>query len=81
MSTSTESAEELNPAALMTADIAEMMNVSTRSVYTWAKTMDLPHYDTPGGHMRFRAAEVKKWLEGRGLEVPEKLVSLCGEAA
>jgi excisionase family DNA binding protein len=47
---------------LTTRDFAEVFAVSPRLVRQWADAGKLPLYRTLGGHLRFRWADVKQWL-------------------
>jgi excisionase family DNA binding protein len=56
-------AEEEVPGYLKTAEVAEMLHVSPKTVTRWAKDGKLPHSRTLGGHRRFPAEEIKKLAE------------------
>ena len=52
------------PAALATrlmraGEVAALLQVSRRSVAAWASRGLIPFIETPGGHRRFRAADVR----------------------
>ena len=49
---------------LTTGDVATMFGVDQRTVREWCKAGRLPHFRTPGGHRRFRSAEVTALLNG-----------------
>jgi excisionase family DNA binding protein len=53
-------AEEEIAGYLKTAEVAEMLHVSPKTVTRWAKDGKLPHSRTLGGHRRFPAEEIKK---------------------
>jgi excisionase family DNA binding protein len=53
-------AEEEIAGYLKTAEVAEMLHVSPKTVTRWAKDGKLPHSRTLGGHRRFPADEIKK---------------------
>ena len=49
---------------LMTVnEVAEYLQVSSRWVYTAARSKSLPGYQVPGGLWRFKRAEVESWLQ------------------
>jgi excisionase family DNA binding protein len=45
---------------LKTAEVADMLHVSPKTVTRWAKDGKLPHSRTLGGHRRFPAEEIRK---------------------
>ena len=44
---------------LRAGEVAALLQVSRRSVASWASHGLLPYIETPGGHRRFRAADVR----------------------
>ncbi|MBA2313701.1 MAG: BldC family transcriptional regulator [Actinobacteria bacterium] len=56
-----------NDDALLTpAEVAKLFRVDPKTVTRWAKAGKLTSIRTLGGHRRYRAAEVKRFLEGGG---------------
>ena len=53
-------AEEEIAGYLKTAEVADMLHVSPKTVTRWAKDGKLPHSRTLGGHRRFPAEEIRK---------------------
>jgi excisionase family DNA binding protein len=51
--------EPLEP-LLRTAEVAQWLQVSQRTVLAWAASGRLPSITTPGGHHRFRAPDVER---------------------
>lgn len=49
---------------LKTAEVAEILHVSPKTVTRWAKDGKLPHSRTLGGHRRFPADAIRKLAEG-----------------
>jgi excisionase family DNA binding protein len=45
---------------LKTAEVAEMLHVSPKTVTRWAKDGKLPHSRTLGGHRRFPAEAIDR---------------------
>jgi excisionase family DNA binding protein len=44
---------------LRAGEVAALLQVSRRSVASWASRGMIPFIETPGGHRRFRAADVR----------------------
>jgi excisionase family DNA binding protein len=59
MSTPVQAEELLTP-----AEVAAMWRVDTKTVNRWAKAGKLTSIRTPGGHRRYRRAEVEALLRG-----------------
>lgn len=53
-------ADEQMIAYLKTAEVADMLHVSPKTVTRWAKDGKLPHSRTLGGHRRFPAEAIRK---------------------
>ena len=49
---------------LTPAEVAALFRVDPKTVTRWAKSGKLSSIRTLGGHRRYRADEVKKFLEG-----------------
>ena len=47
---------------LTTAEVADILHVSPKTVTRWAREGKLPHSRTLGGHRRYRGAEVRRLL-------------------
>ena len=52
-----------NPSYLRTAEVAELLSVSPKTVSRWAKEGKLPFVKTLGGHRRYPEAEIRELLE------------------
>jgi excisionase family DNA binding protein len=48
------------PSHLRTAEVADILHVSPKTVGRWAKEGKLPFLKTLGGHRRFPAAEIRQ---------------------
>ncbi len=57
-------AQPKNPQYLKTAEVADILHVSPKTVTRWAKDGKLPHSRTLGGHRRFPNQDIKKLAEG-----------------
>jgi excisionase family DNA binding protein len=55
---------EKDDALLTPAEVAALFRVDPKTVTRWAKAGKLSSIRTLGGHRRYRAEEVKKFLEG-----------------
>jgi excisionase family DNA binding protein len=51
---------------LTPAEVAALFRVDPKTVTRWAKAGKLSSIRTLGGHRRYRADEVKRFLEGAG---------------
>jgi excisionase family DNA binding protein len=49
---------------LKTAEVADILHVSPKTVTRWAKDGRLPHSRTLGGHRRFPSSQIRKLAEG-----------------
>ena len=51
------------PSYLHTAEVADILHVSPKTVSRWAKEGKLPFMKTLGGHRRYPEAEIRKLAE------------------
>ena len=56
-------AEPTEPRYLHTAQVAELLQVSPKTVSRWAQEGMLPYFRTLGGHRRYPDAEIRALLE------------------
>ena len=64
---------------LKVEQVAELLQVSKRTIYDWTHTSYIPHYKFPNG-VRFRESEVDRWLKRRyskGRKSKEILLDVC----
>ena len=52
------------PSYLRTAEVADLLSVSPKTVSRWAKEGKLPFLKTLGGHRRYPEAEIRELAEG-----------------
>ena len=52
------------PSYLRTAEVADLLSVSPKTVSRWAKEGKLPYLKTLGGHRRYPEAEIRDLAEG-----------------
>ena len=55
---------------LTVEDLAELVGVPPRTVYTWRQEKTGPRGIRVGKHLRFRLADVEAWLEKRADPTP-----------
>ena len=51
------------PSYLRTAEVADILHVSPKTVSRWAKEGKLPFLKTLGGHRRYPEAEIRELVE------------------
>lgn len=49
---------------LTVKDVAELLQVSKRTIYDWTHVGYIPHYKFPNG-VRFKEDQLDKWLKNR----------------
>lgn len=54
----------LAPSYLRTAEVADILHVSPKTISRWAKEGKLPFLKTLGGHRRYPEAEVRELADG-----------------
>ena len=52
------------PSYLRTAEVADLLSVSPKTVSRWAKEGKLPFLKTLGGHRRYPETEIRELAEG-----------------
>jgi excisionase family DNA binding protein len=52
------------------SDVASVANVDLKTIHNWVNKGKLPHFRTPGRHLRFRPREVVPVLRGMGFTIP-----------
>jgi excisionase family DNA binding protein len=50
---------------LSLAEASALLGVHPTTLRRWADGADVPSFRTPGGHRRFRAADLAAWMEGK----------------
>jgi excisionase family DNA binding protein len=48
---------------LRPGEVAALLQVSRRSIAAWARDGKIPFIETPGGHRRFRAIDVRRLVD------------------
>jgi excisionase family DNA binding protein len=58
---------------LTASDLATMCEVDLKTIHNWVDRGRIPHFRTPGRHLRFRAPDVAEFLRTWGYSVPRSL--------
>ena len=58
---------------LTASDLASLCEVDLKTIHNWVDRGRIPHFRTPGRHLRFRAADVAEFLRTWGYAVPREL--------
>lgn len=67
-------ADARKPKDLFTASqIARFCQVDLKTIHNWADRGQIPHFRTPGRHLRFRRPHVLDFLRKYGYPIPEEL--------
>src|SRR5262245_66014061 len=61
---------------LTASDLAALCEVDLKTIHNWVDRGRIPHFRTPGRHLRFRAADVAEFLRTWGYSVPRELARL-----
>ena len=65
---------------LTASDLAALCEVDLKTIHNWVDRGRIPHFRTPGRHLRFRAADVAEFLKAWGYSVPRELARLSSRA-
>lgn len=55
------------------SDVARFCQVDLKTIHNWADKGEIPHFRTPGRHLRFRRLDVLDFLRKYGYAIPEVL--------
>jgi excisionase family DNA binding protein len=58
---------------LTPGEVATLFRVDPKTVTRWAASGRISSIRTPGGHRRFREAEVRELLEGNGAQAEQSV--------
>lgn len=64
-------------APLTTRQVARLLGCGVKTVHNWVADGRIPHFRTPGRHLRFRAQDVAEFMRRSGFPVPGELGSRC----
>ncbi len=62
-----------SPDFLTATDMAIICQTDAKTVHNWCAKKGMPHFRTPGRHLRFRPEDVVPWLAGYDYPIPEHL--------
>lgn len=65
---------------LTASDLAALCEVDLKTIHNWVDRGRIPHFRTPGRHLRFRAADVAEFLRAWGYSVPRELAQVSARA-
>ena len=65
---------------LTASDLAALCEVDLKTIHNWVDRGRIPHFRTPGRHLRFRAADVAEFLKAWGYSVPRELARLSSKS-
>ncbi len=55
------------------SDLASFCQVDLKTIHNWSEKGEIPHFRTPGRHLRFRRLDVLDFLRKYGYSIPEAL--------
>lgn len=58
---------------LTASDLATLCEVDLKTIHNWVERGTIPHFRTPGRHLRFRPVDVASFLQTWGYRVPPEL--------
>lgn len=61
------------PDLFTASDVARFCQVDLKTIHNWADKGEIPHFRTPGRHLRFRRLDVLDFLRKYGYALPEVL--------
>src|SRR5437016_13880731 len=61
------------PELFTASDVARFCQVDLKTIHNWADKGEIPHFRTPGRHLRFRRLDVLDFLRKYGYAIPEAL--------
>ncbi len=57
---------------LTASDVADLCEVDLKTIHNWVERGCIPHFRTPGRHLRFRAVDVANFLREWGYAIPRR---------
>jgi excisionase family DNA binding protein len=65
---------------LTASDVAELCEVDLKTIHNWVERGCIPHFRTPGRHLRFQAVDVAKFLREWGYAIPKRFYMQVAQA-
>jgi excisionase family DNA binding protein len=60
---------------LTASDVADLCEVDLKTIHNWVERGCIPHFRTPGRHLRFRAVDIVNFLREWGYAIPRRFYS------
>ncbi|PIE05712.1 MAG: hypothetical protein CSA75_03335 [Sorangium cellulosum] len=60
---------------LTASNVATLCEVDLKTIHNWVDRGCIPHFRTPGRHLRFRAIDIANFLRAWGYTIPRKFYS------
>ncbi len=57
---------------LTASDVADLCEVDLKTIHNWVERGCIPHFRTPGRHLRFQALDVARFLREWGYAIPRR---------
>jgi excisionase family DNA binding protein len=65
---------------LTASDVAELCEVDLKTIHNWVDRGCIPHFRTPGRHLRFQAIDVANFLREWGYAIPRRFYAEIAKA-
>ncbi|MCU0691424.1 MAG: helix-turn-helix domain-containing protein [Polyangiaceae bacterium] len=65
---------------LTASEVAELCEVDLKTIHNWVERGCIPHFRTPGRHLRFRVADVASFLRDWGYAIPRRFYAEIAQA-
>ena len=56
------------------AQLARFCAVDVKTIHNWVNKGTVPHFRTPGRHLRFRPVDVLGFMQKQGFDVPAAVI-------
>jgi excisionase family DNA binding protein len=64
---------------LTASDVAELCEVDLKTIHNWVDRGCIPHFRTPGRHLRFQAVDVAGFLREWGYAIPRRFYAALAQ--
>lgn len=65
---------------LTASDVAELCEVDLKTIHNWVDRGCIPHFRTPGRHLRFQAIDIASFLREWGYAIPKRFYAEIAQA-